>query len=295
LKVVREGDETLQASYCSFAEKFLAKVAEAEDAGRPIKSVVVKSAFKTAIEKEVALKTWFEGDRWRGVNLAHSRLLRKLREARSWEAISKTVLKAKTPAPSRESEQPTSDENESSPRNFRRAPRRRSNNTRKESAGKSKGRFGHRLKSGGRRGSNNNTRSRSNSTQDGKVTGKRAGHGGTDREEKRRTWQGYDNRGESWHDDHSMFECYKKPCNAPFCQRCARHGHTADTCRVPDSVDGLNDRGYFQERRPGKAGPKKPPARINSTGKRRQDDDSEDDCASSGSTEHRGDKRRNCL
>ena len=46
LKVVREGDEVLQSSYCTFAEKFLAKVAEAEDAGRPVKGVVVKAIYR---------------------------------------------------------------------------------------------------------------------------------------------------------------------------------------------------------------------------------------------------------
>ena len=129
LKVVREGDEVLQASYCTFAERILAKVAEAEDAGRPVKGVVVKAAFKTAIEKEVALKTWFVESRWRGVNHAHARLLRKLRKARIWEAISKTVLKAKHSTQVPDQQADSAHDDAQSPRNFRRAPRRRENNT----------------------------------------------------------------------------------------------------------------------------------------------------------------------
>jgi hypothetical protein len=295
LKVVREGDEALQASYCAFAEKFLAKVAEAEDAGRPIKSVVVKAAFKTAIEREVALRTWFEGDRWRGVDHAHSRLLRKLREARSWEAISKTVLKAKTSAPTRDDPPESTDAGRD---NYRRAPRRRSNNTRGAHGGgrpignarlnKGQNRF--------RSGSQNNgdlrnaadkPRGRNNSTASRGAQFKRAGTN-SDHDEKRRTWQGYDSRGESWHDNGELFECYKKPCNAPFCQRCARHGHTAGTCRVPDGVEGLNTSGYFQDKRPGKVGPKKPPAR-------RQSEESDDHQSDDGDFNRRGGKGRSCL
>ena len=271
LKIVRERDEVLQSSYCTFAEKFLSKVAEAEDAGRPVKGVVVKAAFKAAIDKEVALKTWFEESRWRDVNHAHARLLRKLREARSWEAISKTVLRAKHSAQG--SEQPVDLGNEESQplRSFRRDPRRRANNTRAghgvvrnktSGMGRARGRA---------RGAPHNSRARFNGTYDRTNQGRRTGT--QDKAEVKRTWQGYDQRGDSWHDDSNLFECYKKPCNAPFCQRCARHGHTADTCRVPDGVEGLNNCGYFQEKRPGKVGPRKPPAKVNSTGKRSSADD----------------------
>ena len=273
LKVVREGEEGLQSSYCTYAERFLAKVAEAEDAGRPVKGVVVKAAFKAAIDKEVALKTWFEESRWRGVSHAHARLLRKLREARSWEAISKTVLKAKPSIQGSERQTDTGNEDSQSPRDFRRTPRRRANNTR-AGRGSGLGKAGGQGRSRGRaRGASDNKRARFNGTNDRANQGRRSGS--QDKAEVKRTWQGYDQRGESWHDDSNLFECYKKPCNAPFCQRCARHGHTADTCRVPEGVEGLNNNGYFQEKRPGKVGPRKPPAKLNSTGKRGADEDEE--------------------
>jgi hypothetical protein len=91
IKIESFENEPLQASYITFAEKFLAKVAEAADAGRPVKPVVVKAAYKSALDKEVPLKTWLEGDKWRGVDHANKRLLRKLREARSWEAMTLSV------------------------------------------------------------------------------------------------------------------------------------------------------------------------------------------------------------
>jgi hypothetical protein len=311
LKITRDGDEALQASYSAFAEKFLS---EAEDAGRPIKSVVIKAAFKAAVDKEIALKTWFEGDRWRGVNHAHARLLRKLREARSWEAISKSVLRAKTPV-NRDDANDMSEQANDTPASYRRAPRRRANITRGSRSGPGNGRD----KAVGRgrnhrKITNNSTRNRSNGTQERNTPARRAGSNTADRGESKRSWQGYDQRGESWHDDSKLFECYKRPCNAPFCQRCAKHGHTAETCRVPDGVEGLNSSGYFQEKRPGKVGPKRPPPRLNSTGRRRRDDEvgsdgSQESSAdesyeaqpmrnrnnSTGKTKHRGQQGRNCL
>lgn len=204
LRITRDGDEALQASYSAFAEKFLSKVAEAEDAGRPIKSVVIKAAFKAAVDKEVALKTWFEGDRWRGVNHAHARLLRKLREARSWEAISKSVLRARTPV-DRDAANDASDRADDAPASYRRAPRRRANNTRGIRNGPSNGRN----KAGGRGRNNrkvtyNNTRNRSNGTHERNAPARRAGSSMADKGESKHSWQGYDQRGESWHDDQHL-------------------------------------------------------------------------------------------
>jgi hypothetical protein len=96
IKMEKFGDEPLQSTYSSFAEKFICKVAEAADADRPINSVVIKAAFKKAVDGEVPLKTWLEGVKWRGVDQAHQRLLRKLREARSWEAMTKSVHRSRT-------------------------------------------------------------------------------------------------------------------------------------------------------------------------------------------------------
>jgi hypothetical protein len=260
VKMVREGDEALQASYCTFAEKFLGKIAEAEDAGKPIKSVVIKAAFKAAVDKELPLKTWLEGNSWRGVDRAHARLLRKLREARSWEAMTNTVLKAKHASKGGSDQNDREDSGEGSSR--RTALRRRNNSTRSSSGGSSRGTRGGRGRSAKNSVSNRNgKRGRVNNTS-GSNSKPRTREG---REESRRSWSGLDGRGESWHTDHALFECFKRPCNALFCQRCAMHGHTASSCRVPDGVEGLNSSGYFQEKRPGKVGPKKPPPRSNAT------------------------------
>jgi hypothetical protein len=253
------GNEPLQSSYITFAEKFLAKIAEAADAGRPIKPVVVKAAYKSAIDKEVPLKTWLEGDKWHGVDYAHKRLLRKLREARSWEAMSMAVKKR---APTRFSDHDHSDEGDADHRRrkFRPVAKRKSNATgksvRKIRSNSSKAKRSNASSFGG-----NKREANSGKREQARTNGPR---------EKLRSWKGCDSRGDSWHTDKEIFDCFKKPCNADFCQRCAKHGHTAEYCKVPEGTEGLNTSGYFQEQRPGKSGPKRPPAsRSNScSGKR---------------------------
>ncbi len=266
IKMEKFGDEPLQSTYSSFAEKFICKVAEAADAGRPINSVVIKAAFKKAVDGEVPLKTWLEGVKWRGVDQAHQRLLRKLREARSWEAMTKSVHKSRSQRVQDDDERDAVDGRNGGRRTFK--PRARG----KINAGR-----GARSRLKGR--SNSTARKRRINSTGAAHQGKPkrdSGGGNRPRAEKLRTFKGYDNRGESWHTDQKLFDCYKKPCHAPFCNRCASHGHTADYCRVPDGTEGLNHSGYFEEQRPGKAGPKRPPARSNSSRRKGGNADSGD-------------------
>ncbi len=94
--------------------------------------------------------------------------------------------------------------------------------------------------------------------------------------EAKRKHPGLDQRGETWHDNKDLFECFHTPCNAPFCQRCGRHGHTASECRIPDEVPGINLKGYYQDvEKKGKARIAGPPPRNNS-GTAEEDSDDTD-------------------
>jgi hypothetical protein len=282
VQLERYADEPLQTSYSTFAEKFLGKVAEAADAGRPVNSVVIKAAFKKAVEVEVPLKTWLEGVKWRGVDHAHQRLLRKLREARSWEAMSKSVGQGKFMKASRFE---AADDDADTVRARFKKPRVRANSIRGTM------RRGRARMLPKRKARLNN----SGGKFQGKAPGRRDGDARPGpKAEKLRTWRGYDQRGESWHSDKELFECFKKPCNSLFCQRCAKHGHTADYCRVPDGTDGLNQSGYFQDARPGKAGPKRPPARNNSSHGRSRDDEGSGDEGSEGASDYQGGHGDDC-
>ena len=59
LRLMKHADEPLLARY-EFAEKFLYKCAEAEDAGKRIKWNVIKNAFSDAVRTETVLKHWMQ-------------------------------------------------------------------------------------------------------------------------------------------------------------------------------------------------------------------------------------------
>ncbi len=90
LKQIQIADDkecSLMQNYTCFFENFSYKVAEAEDANRSIKPNVIKSTFRSAISGHEILKLWLEEVPWRGLDKANARLLRKLREVRSWEQL----------------------------------------------------------------------------------------------------------------------------------------------------------------------------------------------------------------
>ena len=259
----KHAGEPLMARYAVFAEKFIYKCAEAEDAGKPIKPNVIKQAYKSEVERESVLKHWLQEVQWKGVERAHKRLLRKLREARSIEQ-----LFTKEDHGGRRDRDDASEGSDGG-------------------GGKDGGRGG-----GGRGASHrgpgfkarrvNSSRKRAGG---GKANSTNGGAGDVrtvtkgDKGPKLRNWT-YDKRGPSWHTDHDLYDCYDKPCKRPFCQRCRQHGHTAEYCRKADDVAGLTREGYAQENAKGKAALQAPPpmrAAKSNRAKGRRDDSSGDE------------------
>jgi hypothetical protein len=270
LKQIRIADDkelSLMQNYTAFFENFSYKVAEAEDANRSIKPNVVKSTFKAAVGGHEILKLWLEEVPWRGLNKANARLLRKLREVRSWEqlqrkGITSTSKKQRTEEPDAEDAKPRRE-------GFKKAFR----GTR---AGKSFALKRRVVRSGGGK------KGRSNYGA-GNAEGKRTfskfpakAHDSTRSGAGQRKHPGLDGRGESWHDNKELFECFNSPCHSPFCQRCGRHGHTASECRIPDDAPGINLKGYYQEEKKGKARIAGPPPRNNAVVAGEESDESED-------------------
>ncbi len=271
----KHAGEPLIARYEVFAEKFIYKCSEAEDAGKRIKPNVIKAAFKAEVEKESVLKHWLQEVQWKGVERAHRRLLRKLREARSVEQL---FNGGKAGSKSYDDAGEGSDENtDKRPvrrKSFRERPDRHLSNAvmkRRLSTARSK---------------NNN----------GNGRGFGGGNGGAakapakgDKGPKIRTWT-YDKRGASWHTDADLYECYDRPCQRPFCQRCRAHGHTAEYCRKADDTPGLTREGYAQENAKGKAALQAPPpARQFKSNKARgfsKRSHLEDDAGSEGDSDH---------
>ena len=233
----KQSSDSLMARYSAFAEKFIYKCAEAEDAGKRIKPNVIKAAFKGEVEKESVLKHWLQEVQWKGVEHAHRRLLRKLREARSVEQLFHKPSNDRRRDTDRDRDDPP-DENDNSRRRSFGQPKKgrgRVNNTKMQRRGrKGKSNFAE----GGR-----DKRKPQPKGEDGPPV---------------RSWK-YDKRGPSWHTDTDLYECYDKPCNRKFCQRCRCHGHTAEYCRKSDDTHNLTREGYAQENAKGKAALRAPP------------------------------------
>ena len=232
----KQSGDSLMARYSAFAEKFIYKCAEAEDAGKRIKPNVIKAAFKGEVERESVLKHWLQEVQWKGVERAHKRLLRKLREARSVEQLF---------------HKPSSDRRRDSDHDRDGPDDDHDSNHKRRTFDK--------LKKG--RGRVNNTRGKA---RQGKSN---FADGGRDKRKPQakgedgppvRSWK-YDKRGASWHTDTDLYECYDKPCNRKFCQRCRCHGHTAEYCRKSDDTHNLTREGYAQETAKGKAALRAPP------------------------------------
>jgi hypothetical protein len=216
---------TLLQRYRQFAERFLAKVAEAEAAERPVKDNVVKDAFKDALNAEGVLKMWLREVDWRGVGKAHRRLMRKLKESHSWDKLR--------------------DENE----------RKGANKWRKDENGERAPRPWQRRQREGIEA--NFAASKDVKTKGGErfLKGKRPSNQREASTPLRGPHPGLDKRGPSWHTCTGGITCRYSPCKSRFCQRCGNHGHMAETCRMMDDVPGVNLQGYFQDKKGRDAAP----------------------------------------
>jgi hypothetical protein len=267
IKIADDKELSLMQNYTAFFENFSYKVAEAEDASRSIKPNVVKSTFKSAISGHEILKLWLEEVPWRGLNKANARLLRKLREIRSWEQLQR---KGVTSTPKRQRVE-EGDGDETRPQPERRRPFRGTRAGKSFSLKKRNVRFG-----SGRKGRNNYGAAGSSDSKRSQFKFPNKSQDSGRAGESKRKHPGLDQRGETWHDNKELFECFNSPCHSPFCQRCGRHGHTASECRIPDDAPGINLKGYYQEEKKGKARIAGPPPRNNAVVAGEESDESED-------------------
>jgi hypothetical protein len=282
IQIPEDKESSLMQNYTCFFENFSYKVAEAEDASRSIKPNVVKSTFKAAISGHEILKLWLEEVPWRGLDKANARLLRKLREVRSWEQLQRKGITST-------SKRQRTDDGDATEAKPRQEGKKTFRGTR---AGKSYALKKRTVKFAGRKARSNYG---SPNGSDGKrsfskFSSKESSRGG----DSRRKHPGLDQRGESWHDNKDLFECFNAPCQSPFCQRCGRHGHTASECRIPDDAPGINLRGYYQEEKKGKARIAGPPPR-NNAGRADDDGDESDADNHGGKNNSQGGSDRRCL
>jgi hypothetical protein len=287
IHILEEKDVSLMQSYTCFFEKFAYKVAEAEDANRSIKPNVVRSTFKAAVADHEVLKLWLEEVPWRGLSKAHARLLRKLREVKSWEQLQKKNLTS----PSKKQRPEGTESEEAATRRPFKKSFRGTRAGKANSIRRAKGRV-----LAGRKG-------RSNYQSTGSADAKRSNYSFNNRRQEgayrgsdaKRKHPGLDERGECWHTDKDLFECFNTPCQAPFCQRCGRHGHKASECRVPDEAPGINLKGYYQDEKKGKAKLTRPPPKLNHGAAEGYGSANEDEESNSGKDNAQRGSGRRCL
>jgi hypothetical protein len=247
---VRNGvPEPLGERFALFTEKYLAKVAEAEDAGRPIKERLIMKYFLDQLKDEEDLKDWLAEEKFKSLEYTVKRLTRKLKAHEGW-------LKGKT-APS------------GSPAGTDDKDREKPTGTGRARIGQRGGRVNSSVAAeapeaeGTRVGVDDdlvvqvatavevalkkpmealvnlmkaNDTARLNAQQSPAVKPPPAG-----------------DRGENWHVPSEHVVCYKIPCNAKFCQKCGKHGHVRAECKVPDSDPRANKQGYWCENNKGDA------------------------------------------
>jgi uncharacterized protein YggU (UPF0235/DUF167 family) len=201
IQIADDKEFSLMQNYTCFFENFSYKVAEAEDANRTIKPNAVKSTFKAAVSGHEILKLWLEEVPWRGLNKANARLLRKLREARSWEQLQRKGI---TSAAKRQ-RMNDGDSTEARPRQDGKKTFR---GTR---AGKSFALKKRTVKfSAGRKARSNYGSSNGSDGKRSFSKFKESNRGG----DSKCKHPGLDQRGDSWHDNKDLFECFNSPCQS---------------------------------------------------------------------------------
>ena len=240
--------EPLGERFALFTEKYLAKVAEAEDAGRPIKERLIMKYFLDQLKDEEDLKDWLAEEKFKTLEYTVKRLTRKLKAHEGW-------LKGKTtsgggPSEGASEPSPTSFQRRSTPRGGRMNASTDTNHVEENcqvfqnedlvvsvasavevALRKPLEALVNLMQA--------NDAARINAQQAPASAAKTVAFGS--------------DRGESWHVPSEHVVCYKTPCNAKFCQKCGKHGHVRAECKVPDSDPRANKQGYWCENNKGDA------------------------------------------
>ncbi len=227
-------------------------MAEAEDAGRPIKERLIMKYFLEQLKEEEDLKDWLAEEKFKSLEYTVRRLTRKLKAHEGW-------LKGKAAPNSPANSEGNVRDGQSTPSRGRVAPRG--------------GRVNATTGSGENGPAENedfvvsvasavevalkkplealvnlmqaNETARLNAQQAPSVPTVSPG------DRSRVSFAPAGERGENWHVPSEHVVCYKTPCNAKFCQKCGKHGHVRAECKVPDSEPRANKHGYWCEQKKG--------------------------------------------
>jgi hypothetical protein len=247
---------TLMQRYRLFAEPFLAKVSEAKAASCQLPENVVKLTFSRAISGDPILQGWVEQHKWTSVGEVHRRITQQLKMVEAYNTLTSIAptqrhvplpvveIPAQQATPQRTP--PAQNGQQQHPHNVRN-PRFNDPhfNGRLQA-------MVHNAMAAYQQGiSHQQNRANGGAAQAAPAVGNMNAVQQERQFQALSPFPGLDARGPSWHLHSALLGCKQFPCNAPFCQACGLHHHTADECRKrifknPD----INKSGYFSEQKP---------------------------------------------
>ena len=249
-RIVFESNEqkgTLTQRYRLFAEPFLAKVSEAKAAGCQLQENVIKLTFSRAVSSSAIIQGWLEQEKWVSAAETHRRITNQLKLVDAYQTLSSIMGPSTAPAP--QAAPPAPPAQQHVPVHQPAAPVSQHNRT---------ARFNAHVQA------SVNAAMAAYQQQQQHQHHHQSGNGAPapppaqvnfaqqqQRPARLPPFPGLDTRGINWHLHGPALGCKTYPCQAPFCQACGVHHHTADECRKRQyNNPGVNTSGYWSEQKP---------------------------------------------
>jgi hypothetical protein len=272
---------SLTQRYRLFAEAFLSKVSEAKAAGFILPENVIKLAFTRALSGNALLQGWLEQEKWVSVAAAHRRITNSLKMVDAYHTLQTMSGDAQPQAqpqqqiaqqgvPQQPAQQQNNQQQPDQQQPAQQQPAHQQNGFQQQvqpvtpaapTAGQFRRnqRFDARMNLAvqqalaGYQQAIARQQNQALAAQPAAVGSINAGFpAGAERKPLQLPpFPGLDARGLHWHVHSAALGCKTFPCNAPFCQACGIHHHSANECRKRFyNNPGANLSGYWSEQRP---------------------------------------------
>ena len=269
---------TLTQRYRLFAEAFLATVSEAKAAGCALQENVIRLTFQRALACNHILQGWLEQERWSSAAETHRRITHQLKMVDAYHTLAgigsqqPQAQAAAQPAPAQNAQQAAHQQNAAQ---HQQVPQALPPANGQQGGGR-QGRFNNQMQAAVNQAlaafqaaqlQQANRQAPAAAAPVGNV------NAFPGQQQARPPlpplnlpmFPGLDERGLNWHVHSALLGCRAYPCQAPLCQACGMHGHTANECRRrfynnPEA----NTSGYWSVQRPNERSLKRqPPPAVN--------------------------------
>jgi len=262
---------SLTQRYRLFSEAFLSKVSEAKAAGFVLPENVIKLAFTRALSGNALLQGWLEQEKWVSVATAHRRIANSLKMVDAYHTLqTMSGDMQQQDQPQQQVAQQEAPQQPAQQQNNQQQPAQQQQGLQQQvqpaaPAGSAAGQFRRNQRFDARMnlavqqalaGYQQAIVQRQNQAAAAQPAAAGSINAGFQAGAERKPLQlppfpGLDARGLHWHVHSATLGCKTFPCNAPFCQACGVHHHSANECRKRFyNNPGANLSGYWSEQRP---------------------------------------------